>query len=249
MRRSSVALLCASLLAAPVTVGAQTPRGQGQGYLFREPPATLTLFGGFAQPVAGSDLFAFTFDELTVGRRDLAAFDRGFDLAIRIGERTDLVLGVASSGRGRRSEFRDWVDGADQPIEQTTRFVRTPVGATLRYHLLPRGRTISALSWIPAPVVPWIGAGGGVMNYRFEQVGDFIDFETSEVFFDRYTAKGWTPFAQGAAGAGWTVAPRLLLSAEARYVWGRGDLGRDFVGFERLDLSGVSTTLGLTIRF
>jgi hypothetical protein len=249
MRRSSFALPCLALVAISATAAAQTPRGQGQGYLFREPPATLTFFGGFAQPNAGSDLFDFSFDELTLGRRDLVAFDRGVDLAIRLSERTDLVLGLASSGRSQRSEFRDWVDNNDQPIEQTTRFRRTPLGATLRYHLVPRGRAISALSWIPAPVVPWVGAGGGVMWYRFQQAGDFIDFETSEIFFDRYTAEGWTPFAQGAAGAGWTIGPRLMLTTEARYVWGRGDLGSDFEGFERLDLSGVSTTLGLTIRF
>src|SRR5690606_38122298 len=58
----AVSLLCASPVAAQSEVA--------RGYLFREPPVTISLRGGLANAIAGGDLWAFTFDELTLGRRD-----------------------------------------------------------------------------------------------------------------------------------------------------------------------------------
>lgn len=239
------AVVCGVAMTSDVTAQGAVARG----YLFREPPVSLTLFGGLAQPGAGSEVFEFSYDELTLGRRDLRAFDYGADIAIRVGGRADLVLGFARSGRSHRSEFRDWVDNDDLPIEQTTRFERMPLSASLRYLLTPRGRHVGSIAWVPSNFVPWIGAGGGVMRYRFEQVGDFIDFETFDIFADRYTAEGWAPFVQGAAGAGWAFAPNWSIAGEVRYIHGRGELGSQFSGFDKLDLSGVSMMLGLTLRF
>jgi hypothetical protein len=45
-----------------------------------------------------------------------------------------------------------------------------------------------------------------------------------------------------------SITPLLALRGEARYVWAKAPLGRDFSGFNRIDLSGVQGTLGLTFR-
>jgi hypothetical protein len=232
------------------TAGQLPAQAAGDGFFFREPRASLVVFGGFAQPRASSQLFDFTFEELTLGRGDFGAGDFGADLALRVGDRTDLVLGFASSGARKRSEFRDWVDNNDQPIEQTTRFSRAPIGASLRYHLRPRGRGIGSVAWIPTTAfVPWVGIGGGMMQYRFDQAGDFIDYQTLDVFTDRFVSSGWAPYLQGAVGGGWNLSHRWLLNGEMRYVTGRAELGSAFEGFDKLDLSGLTASVGLGFRF
>lgn len=246
--RQALALLAATaLVAAPDPTAAQS--SAARGYLFRPPVASLTIFGGFARPGAGSDVFAQSFDELTLGRRDFNSTDRGADLAFRVNPRTDIVLSLASTGVRRRSNFRDFVDQDGNEIEQTTRFTRTPIGVGARYYLRDRGRMIGSRAWIPTPLLPYVGATVGGLKYRFSQTGDFIDPGTMNVFRDEFKAEGVAPFLQANAGAGWAIFPALQLTGDVRYTYARGDLGRDFDGFERIDLSSLTTSVGLSIRF
>jgi hypothetical protein len=39
------------------------------------------------------------------------------------------------------------------------------------------------------------------------------------------------------------------LTGEARYVWSNAPLSQDFQGFQKLDLSGFSTSIGVAVRF
>lgn len=249
MRARHVGVFLVSWLLAGVPATADAQSARERGFLFREPPAALTLFGAFASPSARSDLYQFSFDELTLGRGDLAGLSHGFDLAIRLNSRWDVVGGVMFARSAHRSEFRDFVDLDDQPIQQTTTLSRVPLGASLRYHLTPRGQSIGSRAWIPARFTPWIGLGGGAMQYRFSQRGDFVDYETLNIFADQFVTRGWAPFAQGSVGAGWSLIPNLQLTGELRYVRARGTNGADFVGFERIDLSGLKSAVGLTVRF
>lgn len=244
--RDVQALLLAAVLVAPA-VEAQS----GKGFLFRQPRAVVTLFGGFALPNAGSELFDFTTDELTLDRSDFSGADFGGDIAFRMGRQFDVVFAASSSSSRERSEFRDWVDGDDQPIEQVTKFQRVPLSLSLRFHPLERGRQVGSFAWIPARFDPWLGAGVGRMKYSFRQAGDFIDFEDPDnpvVFTDDYRSEGWANLLQASGGAGWTLSPRMQLTGELRYIHSSAELGGDFVGFDRLDLSGLATTLGLSFR-
>lgn len=243
-------LAVATISVVSAQVG-QAQGGSGRGFLFRAPTMTLSVHGGYAIPGARSDFFDFTTDELTLSRSDFAGAAFGGDLGFRLGEQFEIVLGASHSASSDRSEFRDWVDADDQPIEQVTRFSRTPVALSFRYHPRPSGRKIGSFAWIPTQFDPYFGAGIGKMKYIFEQSGDFIDFDTEPnvVFTDRFRSSGWVNMFQASAGAGWTLAPRLQLTGEVRYQHARADMGDDFVGFEKLDLSGVSTNVGLAIRF
>jgi hypothetical protein len=46
-----------------------------------------------------------------------------------------------------------------------------------------------------------------------------------------------------------TLAPRLVVTTEARYAWASAEMQEDFSGFDRIDLSGLTATVGLKIRF
>jgi hypothetical protein len=198
---------------------------------------------------AGSDVFSFTTSQLTLNKLDFSSASGGGDLAIHLTPRLDLSLGASYSGTSRTSEFRNWVDQDDLPITQETSFQRLPVTASLKWYFTPRGRSLSRFAWVPTRLAFYAGAGGGVMWYRFRQRGDFVDFETLAVFPDRFEGSGWTPTAHALLGADFSLSPRFALSAETRYTVARGNLGLDFVGFDPIDLSGLSATLGVAVRF
>lgn len=243
MRRNLLALL-ALLLAPPLLAQTSSERG----YLFREPPVTISVHGGLGMPGAGGDLWAANFDELTLGRRDLQSFDRGFDIVARLTPRLDLVLSYGLSDVSRRSELRDWVDEFGAPIRQTTRFTRRPLSAGVRYSFVDRGRMLGSFAWLPARVVPFVGLSVGRMTYRLDQQGDFVDAVTAEIFTDAYRASGVSAFAQGSMGAGITLVPTVVLTGELRYLAASADGRPSFVGYDRLDLSGLSTMVGFSIR-
>ncbi|MGH7718888.1 MAG: hypothetical protein ACREON_08620 [Gemmatimonadaceae bacterium] len=224
-------------------------QSSGNGFLFKQPIGSFAVRGGFAHASAGSDIFSFSREQLTLGRGDFSGLALGTDVAFRVAQRVDLVLGAAYSGGSADSEFRDWVDDLDRPIEQTTTFQRIPVTATAKVYLTPRGRSIGRFAWLPARFAPYIGGGGGAMWYRFRQRGDFVDFETLDVFGDEFESSGWTATAHALGGVDFSLTPRLALTGEARYTYAKASLDDDFEGFDRIDLSGISTTIGLSIRF
>ncbi len=242
-----VMILSALGIAAARPVHAQ---GGGNGYLFGAPSAQITLRGGYAHANAQSELFDQVTSDLTLARRDFSGLTGGATLAVRVSPRVDLTLDADVAGMtGKRSEYRGFTDQNDLPIEQTTDFVRVPVLIGGRLYLTDRGRSVGRLAWIPAGVVPWIGAGVGAAWYRFRQQGDFIDFTTNDVLPLQVSSQGWGPAAQASAGADATLTPRIAITGGARYTWARAKLGSEFdQAFDRLDLSGVAVTLGLTFR-
>jgi len=241
------AALATAVLAVSSAAQAQ---GSGDGFLFAPPRVSFTLIGGFAAPLGGGSLFDYTTSELTLGRSDFNTSNLGLELGITTSRRTELILGFVSGGTKQRSEFRDWVDNNDQPIEQSTRFDRTPLTANLRYYLRDRGRRVGSVAWIPSRFVPFVSAGVGLTKFRFEQDGDFIDTQTLNIFRDNLRSQGWGRTLHASGGAQWNLSTRTHLTGEVRYMHGSVDASKgdgDFVGY-RLDLSGVTTVIGLTLR-
>ena len=245
-------ILALAVLAVTVPAGRSHAAGAqetGKGFLFGPPSGSITLRGGWALANARSDFFSFTTNQLTLDRRDFSSPTGDLDLAIRLGSRTDMVASVGLAGMAKTSEFRHYVDSLNQPIQQTTRFTRVPVTIGVRQYLLAPGRSIGRFAWIPSRFAPYVGVGVGGMYYRFQQQGDFVDMQTLAVFPSTYESKGWAVTGYGRAGFDYSLNPLLALATEARYLAGNAALSSDFQGFGRLDLSGLSTTVGLTFRF
>jgi opacity protein-like surface antigen len=246
MRTAVLASVIAAALAVAHPVLAQD---SGDGFRFHPPAGSWSFRGGYAMPTANSDLFTFTTSRLTVNHNDFNAVDIGADLAFTLAPRLDLTFDISYSGMNKGSEFRDFVDNNNQPIEQTTTFARTPLTVNARYYLMDRGRQIGHFAWVPRSFVPYIGAGVGVMNYAFDQKGDFIDDSTLAVFPDAFHSSGWAPMAQVMTGLEWSLTPGWALRTEARYLTASAALSSDFSGFHRIDLSGFTTSVGFFVRF
>ena len=237
-------------MVALTLVVARPARAQdsGDGFRFRPPSGSWSFRGGYAMPSANSDLFAFTTNNLTVNHADFAAVDIGADLAFTIAPRIDLSFDISYAGMNKGSEFRNFVDNNNQPIQQSTAFARTPLTMSARFYLTDRGRQIGRFAWVPARAAPYVGVGVGVMNYSFNQKGDFID-STMAVFPDEFRTSGWAPMAQALAGVEWSMGPGWALRTEARYLTASASPSSDFLGFHRIDLSGLTTSVGLLVRF
>ncbi|MEA3244677.1 MAG: hypothetical protein U9Q74_00830 [Gemmatimonadota bacterium] len=253
-RLRALAMPAVALAMAGTAAFAQGERieraASGNGYLFGAPSAALTLRLGYDAASAGSDVFSFVTKELTLRRGDFGSFAIGGDLAITLTPRMDLVLSVDNDGMSKKSEYREWQDNSGNPIEQMTSFSRLTYAAGVRYYVAPKGRSLGRFAWVPARYTPWVSLGVGRTSYDFSQNGDFIDFaKGNAVFPDTFKSSQWTTTGQVGGGVDWTLNQRFSLTTQVKYLWGKADLGTDFVGFAPIDLSGVGASGGLTIRF
>jgi opacity protein-like surface antigen len=224
----------------------------GNGYLFHAPYVTFDLRGGYSAASAGSDVFTDVTSQLTLSKRDFGSLTVGGDVAFRITSQVDLTLDAGYSHSTHKSEFRDFVDNNNLPIEQTTTFERIPLTANVKVHLAQTGRSIGHLAWIPSRVVPYVGGGVGMMSYRFRQQGDFVDFNTNKVFNSTFDTqddgRDWAFVQQVMAGVDYNFSPMFGVTLDARYLHGRGDLGTAFSGYDKIDLSGASASVGISVR-
>ena len=243
MIRAVVAALVA--VAAPAAVQAQG----GDGFLFSEPRVSLKFETGYGFQRAQSDIFDFVIEEHTLERSDFSSPYLGGEVAFRVDPQLDLGLSIGFQQSSTLSEFREYVGEDGLPIEQVTELRMVPVVGTVRYYLKPRGRTIGRFAWVPETVVPYVGAGVGVMSYTFEQEGEFVDFETLDIFVDRFRTDRSTFLARAAAGVDLTLGRQFVVNAEARYHYARGPMGDDFSGFGDIDLDALQLTAGIAIRF
>jgi hypothetical protein len=246
MRTFSSTAALAIALALPATVIAQDT---GKGFLFGTPSGSVTIRTGWAGASANSQLFKFTTDNLTLNRGDFSSPELGIDLAFATPGNSQIVISGDLSGMDKRSWFRNLIDNNDQNIEQVTQFRRLPVTATFKKYLNSTGQSIGKFAWIPTRAAAYVGAGGGIQYYRFKQMGDFVDAETMNVYPDTYNSDGWTGEGHVLAGFDYTLNPRFAITTEGKYSWSKGRLSDDFSGFDRIDLSGFATTIGLTIRY
>lgn len=245
----SVASL-AFVLIAPAAASAQVG---GPGFLFTRPRVQLELRTGYSVARAGSDVYTAVTDSLTLNKSDFNAFMIGGDLSFRVTSRLDAGLDFAYTGGSRPSQVKPpWVDNNNLPIQQTTKFSRIPLTVRLKWYLMPPGQSISRFAWIPTTWAPYVGVGAGVMWYSLDQSGSFVDWQsapTYNIYTDNLHSSGSAPTADVFAGADVTLNKIFFLTGEARYDWAKATLGQDFVGFNKIDLSGFQASVGIGIRF
>lgn len=219
-----------------------------QDFLFGRPFITLGARIGYAVPRADSEIFDFTREELTVEKRDFNAVALGADLGVRLSDRIDLALGLGYENSQIDSESREFIGTDDLPILQTTDFRRVPFTVGLKAYITERGRRISDLAWIPGKFVPFVGGGVGFMWYEFEQEGEFVDYETLDIFYDYFSSSDGSALAYLTAGFDYSLGLRWILTAEARYSWASADMGGSFIGFDSIDLNGLRAAFGFSVR-
>lgn len=234
---------------AQVSPGSMTQDIPSADFLFGRPRVSLGLRAGWMVPGEGSDLFDFVQDQLTIQEGDFRGPAFAADVGVALADRLDIVAGFEFTRKTIASEYRDFVDNDLLPIEQSSKLSQNFATASLRFMLVPRGQRAGSFAWIPSRVAPYVGAGGGLLWWRFEQYGDFVDFQDLGVFSDQFRADGTSPTGHVFGGADIRMYKRLFFTLEGRYVWASGTLDGDFVGFAPLDLSGFRASAGINVLF
>jgi hypothetical protein len=240
----------ATCLAWPALAAAQSQEpDRDADFLFGRPHASIAVRGSWNIAAAGSDLFDFVTDQLTLDKSDFNGPGIGGEAAVALTPRLDVVGGLFFARSTSGSEYRDFVDNNLLPIEQSTSLKTLQVTGSLRYALQPRGRDVSRFAWIPARLVPYVGGGGGLVFYRFEQSGDFVDFQDLSVFTDVFRSSGWAPSAHAFGGVDVRLYRGLYGSVEGRYTKASAKLSNDFIDFDPIDLSGFRLAAGVNFLF
>lgn len=128
-------------------------------------------------------------------------------------------------------------DGSE--IAQDLKLRQVPLAATVRF--LPLGR---------GGFQPYIGAGVGVINWRYTETGEFVDFN-NETFRASYEAKGNEVGPVILGGIRFPVADTWLVGGEVRWHSAKGETGgieEGFVGDE-IKLGGVTANFTVHFRF
>ena len=220
-------------------------------FLFGAPRGSFGLRGGWLFANAGSDLFGFISERLTIDKGDFNAPVVSTDIGVSLTPRIDIVGGVDVSRTSAASEYRHFAENG-RPIRQTTFLREENVSASVRAALVPRGQAVSRLAWVPRRVTPFVGAGAGMMHYGLRQAGDFVDEDAASglaIFTDSLESSGWAPSAHLFGGVDLRMYRGLMLNVEARYLWSEGPVREDFVGFDPIDLAGFRLSTGINVLF
>ena len=226
----------------------QTPR-RGPDFLFGRPDGSIAVRGSWIFSRAGSDWYDFVSKDLTIENSDFNSPAVTFELGFLVTPRLDIVAGVDISSASTNSEYRDFVDNNRLPITQSTQLRGTTITGGVKYALIPRGREVGNVAWVPSTVIPYVGAGGGAHWYKLTQQGDFVDFVDLSVFSNVFRSSGWSPSAHVFGGADLKLHRRVYLTFEARYQWTAGDLGAEWIDFDPIDLSGLQIGTGVNFVF
>jgi hypothetical protein len=162
----------------------------------------------------------------------------GAEWLVPLGEFLEAGAGVSFSRRTVPSVYAEFVDNDGSEIEQDLRLRLVPVAFTVR--VLPLGQR-NALQ-------PYFGAGLGVINWRYSESGEFIDFGRGrEIFRDQFVADGneTGPVVLGGlrfGGETWSAG------GEIRYHSAEADLDDRFAG-SKIDLGGWTYNFTIGVRF
>jgi outer membrane protein with beta-barrel domain len=220
--------------------------------------ASLQLrIGGF-QPRADSNLFRDDAelygiagrpcsDDLAVPcirNRDWRGVTGGAEFTFDPADHVELGLHLDGYGRTLDTANRRFERPDHSDIRQSLKLNVIPLGATLRLVAADRYAT----------VVPYIGVGPDVFFYKYEEFGDFVDPETLDIVADDFVSEGVAAGFHATAGLRFRVNHDFSVLGEARYQWAKTNLGDDFPqqpGEDalRLDMSGLSVVVGLSLRF
>jgi hypothetical protein len=221
-------------------------------FMLGRPRAAIGVRGNWMMARAGSDIFDFVTSNLTLER---SAFNRatiGGEFSLNLTPRVDVVVGADIARSKTPSEYRNRVEqlaGRTVPIKQTTKLRDGNISVSAKVSLLPKGQRISRFAWVPRGLTPYVGAGGGLLNYSLEQTGDFVDFKNDHIFSDFFASSAWAPSAHAFGGVDLQIHRHLFMSVEGRYQWASAPLEQKFVGFDPIDLAGFRMGGGLHVVF
>lgn len=183
--------------------------------------------------VANRQDFVFDF-------RDFRSVSLGLEWLAPLGDYIEAGAGIGFARRTVPTIYDDFVRPDGTEIDQEIKLRTVPFSATVR--VLPLGRNNG--------FQPYVGGGIGVINWRYSETGDYIDFTQSgrPIFNASYSATGTSIGPVAIFGLRF-ASDTASVGGEIRYQRAEGDLDTvDFLG-PKLDLGGFHYVATFGIRF
>jgi hypothetical protein len=206
--------------------------------------SSLDLRGGGFFPSTDSNLFVddaelYQKDGRPLEKSDWYGGTGGVQFNTELTDFVELGFSVDLYDRTLHTSYRDFVGESGREIQQSLKLHIVPLGASVRLGPTRRGH-----------LSPYVAVGFDAYYYRYEEYGDFVDFDTPShpIIADSFISEGVTPGVHVAGGLRIPVGDDFSITAEGRYQWAHDDMGDDFRG-NKIDLSGASATLGVNLRF
>jgi hypothetical protein len=169
---------------------------------------------------------------------DFRAASIGVEWLVPIGRHVEGGIGVGFSRRTVPSVYEDYIDSDGTEIDQDLRLRLVPVALTLR--VLPLGQSF--------PIQPYLGGGLGVLNWRYSESGEFVDFGAGRAIFrDSYVARG-SEVGPVVLGGVRVAGDSASAGGEIRWQKAEADLDNRFAG-PKLDLGGWTYSFTIGLRF
>ncbi len=226
-------LATAAMLARPVTASAQVVQSLNLNIGVFMPRGEDTRV---AHDVWLADVPVFRFET-----KDFTGGQVSGEWNFAFGDRVEVGLGGAFYQRTVPTSYRDFTNPNHSEVASKFKLRTVPVTGVVR--LLPFGNSRS--------FQPYIGGGIGVVNWRYSEVGDFIDFnDHNNVYHARYTASGNSTGPVVLAGFRAPIGGDVwAFTFEGRYMRAEGNLNpNDFLG-SKIDLGGTALRFGVLLRF
>ncbi len=245
-RHRILAALFVTLVASPVVAQSRSRPGPHQvsfnfGYF--------TVRGEDGRATTSGDVLIADLNYLDFRISDLNDISFGGDYLYSIGDFIEVGGGVSYFSGSAPSVDAYYENKNGSLITQELRLRIVPITATVRF--LPLSKN--------GPVQPYVGAGVGILPWKYSETGDFVD-ETPippEIFHQQYWDTGTDVGLVLLGGARMKVAPRYAVGFEIRWQKAEGNIGthcsdqaldRCFYG-DKIDLGGFTYNFTFNARF
>jgi hypothetical protein len=179
-------------------------------------------------------------ENLAFEKQDMQSEYYGLEYEHFFGRHLSFALEGGYYEKEHYSQYRDFVFQDGSPIFQNLALKITFM--EMDFKIYPMGHRTR--------IYPYVGGGAGVYRWKYEQWGDFVDSQTWDVYEDEYVeSSAYSVGFNGKAGLVVRFSRFLGVSFETRYLYLKGELSSFFEGFNKLDMSGFTFSLGLNLFF
>lgn len=236
------------LLLAALTLLLLPLSAMAQEDWYRLKTGSISFRAGYFMPTGNSDIWDENTADLTYAVSDFNNYLLGFEFNYFASHYLTVGLSVDFYRKSIGSEYVDYVDNLGNPIMQDITLEVVPITGTVKFTPLGNGSP-GYRGQRGSRFVPWVGGGLGVYAFRYEEFGEFIDFTDMSIYDGDFITES---AALGFHVAGGVVFPMGLdwdAFFELRYAIAEGELSEDFLGFDPIDIGGVSVIFGASYRF
>ena len=210
----------------------------------RDTRYAFSIYGGIRTLNATSDLFAANEVDFGITDDDFRTGGFGFEFDFAVLSQVDVSIGLTNGNADTFASYLDFVYEDGGEIEHSARLAMTEMNLGIRLRLL--GRT--------ARVRPYLIGGFSGAWYRYAEVGEFVDFQTADIYYDEFEEKSFLPGFFAGVGTDIAVVRlpnggRVELFGEFRYSRAEGEHTEGFDGFGDLRLDRPGGLFGFRIRW